>query len=156
MRWHLFRRYQVGECMQIQVKITRERIVDSGLKLGEMEGQTGAWVEFSGLVRCEEAGQSIAALEYEAYDSMAVRTMREILEQLKSQYPCHSAHVIHRVGVVPVGEAAIWIGVSAGHRKEALALVTEFMDRLKQDVPIWKRRALTASELSTAREVPGD
>jgi molybdopterin molybdotransferase len=53
--------------------------------------------------------------------------------------------VIHRVGIVPVGETAIYLGVAAKHRGAAFALLAEFMDRLKQDVPIWKRRALPAS-----------
>lgn len=128
--------------MQIEIEITSERFVQPGLKTGECAGRTGAWVEFSGVVRGEEAGQAIAALEYEAYHDMAIRVMREILEQQGSKHPCHFVRVIHRVGVVPVGEVAIWVGVAAGHRKEALATVTEFMDRLKLDVPIWKRRAI--------------
>ena len=49
--------------------------------------------------------------------------------------------MIHRVGIIPVGETAIYVGVASPHRGEAIALLAEFMDRLKQDVPIWKRRA---------------
>src|SRR5208283_2225907 len=50
--------------------------------------------------------------------------------------------VIHRVGVIPAGETAIYVGVASPHRGEAIELLAEFMDRLKQDVPVWKRRAL--------------
>lgn len=107
----------------------------------------GAWVEFRGVVRGEENGQAIAALEYEAYLPMAEREMRRIVEELSARHPCLAAKIIHRIGIVPVGEAAIYIGVAAKHRAEAFALLTGFMDRLKQDVPIWKRRALTAAEL---------
>ena len=110
------------------------------------EGKVGAWVEFAGIVRGEEDGQPIVALEYEAYEDMAVRIMRELLAELGRSYPCIRAQVIHRIGIIPVGETAIWIGVEAGHRKEALALVSEFMDQLKQDVPIWKRRAVIAGK----------
>lgn len=102
----------------------------------------GAWVEFRGVVRGEEAGRAIAALEYEAYAPMAEREMRRILEDLARQHPCLAARVVHRVGQVPVGEAAIYVGVAARHRAEAFAVLTAFMDRLKQDVPIWKRRAI--------------
>jgi molybdopterin synthase catalytic subunit len=56
--------------------------------------------------------------------------------------------VIHRVGIVPVGEAAIYVGIAARHRAEAFGLLDEFMNRLKQDVPIWKLRALTVTELA--------
>jgi len=127
--------------MIIHVELTREKIGRPKPEAGG--GTVGAWVEFSGIVRSEEGGRSIAALEYEAYDSMAKRVMRGLLEELGARHGCPLAQVIHRVGVIPAGETAIWIGVGSGHRKEALALVTEFMDRLKQDVPIWKTRALT-------------
>jgi len=127
--------------MRIDVELTREVIVRR--EPPATDGIIGAWVEFAGVVRGEEGGQSIAALEYEAYESMAERVMRGLLEELGARHGCQLAQVIHRVGVIPVGDTAIWIGVGSGHRKEALALVTEFMDRLKQDVPIWKTRALT-------------
>lgn len=101
---------------------------------------TGAWVEFRGVVRGEEAGHPIAALEYEAYAPMAERQMRHILEDLARQHPSSAARVVHRVGRVPVGETAIYVGVAGRHRAEAFALLSAFMDRLKRDVPIWKRR----------------
>lgn len=106
------------------------------------ERHAGAWVEFRGVVRGEEHGAAIAALEYEAYPEMALREMRRLLEELAVQHPCLAARVIHRVGVIPVGEAAIYVGVAGRHRAEAFALLAAFMDRLKQDVPIWKRRGV--------------
>ena len=62
--------------------------------------------------------------------------------------------MIHRVGVIPVGETAIYVGVASPHRGEAIALLAEFMDRLKQDVPIWKRRALPVSASLRATPLP--
>lgn len=99
-----------------------------------------------GIVRDEEDQRSITALEYEAYVPMAEREMGRILSNLGAARPYLYVRVIHRIGIVPVGEAAIWIGVAAVHRTEAFALLAEFMDRLKQDVPIWKLRALNAAE----------
>ena len=110
----------------------------------------GAWVEFRGVVRGEENDVRIAALEYEAYAPMAEREMRRLLSELTTAQPCLAACVIHRIGVVPVGEAAIYVGIAARHRAEAFALLAGFMDRLKQDVPIWKRRTLTAGQLTGA------
>lgn len=132
--------------MQIEIQITSDAIAENA-QAGARPGEAGAWAEFRGLVRGEEDGRPIAALEYEAYSPMAEREMRRILGELSARHPCLAATIIHRIGVVPVGEAAIYIGVAAKHRAEALAMVAEFMDRLKQDVPIWKRRALTAAEL---------
>jgi molybdopterin synthase catalytic subunit len=114
-------------------------------------GESGAWVEFTGVVRGQEDGQPIVALEYEAYDTMAVSEMRRLLAELADRHPCQAAMVIHRTGIVPVGEAAIYATVAARHRAEAFRLLTSFLDRLKQDVPIWKRRSLTQTELNAAQ-----
>lgn len=125
--------------MKLEIQLTTEAIAehlpppaDAGL---------GAWVEFRGVVRGEENGRAIAALEYEAYSPMAEREMRRIIEDITRRQPCLAVRVIHRVGVVPVGEAAIYVGIAGRHRTEAFALLGEFMDRLKLVVPVWKRRS---------------
>jgi molybdopterin molybdotransferase len=102
----------------------------------------GAWLEFRGAVRDEENGEKISGLEYEAYPEMAAREIRRILELLAIKHDCLAARVIHRVGIIPVGDAAIYVGIASRHRAEAIALLEEFMNQLKQGVPIWKRRAL--------------
>jgi molybdopterin synthase catalytic subunit len=136
--------------MRVEIAITEQPIDLWREPPAGFAGQAGAVAEFVGIVRDEENGQRIAALEYEAYAPMAEREMRHILDDIALRQPCLFARVIHRVGVIPVGEAAIYVGVAGRHRAEAFALLAEFMDRLKQDVPIWKRRALTAAELPIA------
>jgi len=128
--------------MEIVIQLTNMPI--AGKSHLPVSRAAGAWVEFRGVVRGEENGQPISALEYEVYPKMAEREIRRLLEALAVKYPCLAARVIHRTGIIPVGETAIYVGVAGRHRAEALALVAEFMDRLKQDVPIWKRRALPA------------
>ena len=137
--------------MKIEIQLTREPIVASPLA-GEFSGRAGAFAEFSGTVRATEKGATIAALEYEAYSPMAEQVMRAIITELSQRHPCLSARVTHRVGIVPVGEAAIHLIVTARHRAEAFAMLTEFMNRLKQDVPIWKRRALSHAELAALKQ----
>ncbi len=127
--------------MEMEIQITAGPIAENPPP-SACSGAAGAWTEFRGLVRGEENGQPIRALEYEAYPEMAERELRRLLTELSARYPCLSACVIHRVGVVPVGEAAIYVGIASVHRAEGFALLAAFMDRLKQDVPIWKRRAL--------------
>ena len=114
----------------------------------------GAWLEFRGAVRDEENGEKISALEYEAYPEMAGREIRRILESLAVKHPCLAAKVIHRVGIIPVGEAAIYVGIASRHRAEAIALLGEFMNQLKQGVPIWKRRALPVGSSAFRRPEP--
>ena len=111
---------------------------------GTPEG-CGAVAEFWGIVRGEENGESITALEYEAYRPMAERQMQRIIGELLAEYPCEAVRVIHRIGVIPVGEAAIAVRVASRHRHASFSFLARFMDRLKQDVPIWKVRALTSA-----------
>ena len=137
--------------MEIDIHITNSPIADQLPSPGVTA--LGAWVEFRGMVHGEEEGQPIAALEYEAYSPMAEREMRRIIEEIARRQPCLFVRVIHRVGVLPVGEAAIDVGVAGKHRAEAFRLLMDFMDCLKPDVPIWKRRSISGQELAK-RKIP--
>jgi molybdopterin molybdotransferase len=133
--------------MKIEIQLTPESIPEK-ISPPPSIGAYGAWLEFRGVVRGEENGQDISALEYEVYPEMAEREIRRILESLAVKSPCLTAKVIHRTGVIPVGDTAIYVGVASPHRGEAIALLAEFMDRLKQDVPIWKRRTISGEDES--------
>ena len=123
--------------MKIRVTITREPIVARGVT--SADALSGAVVEFAGMVRGEEDGVAIASLHYEAYEGMARSEMARIVGELSGTYPCRSVEVTHRVGSVPVGDASILVRIEAKHRAEAFGMLAEFMDRLKHDVPIWKK-----------------
>src|ERR1035437_8585613 len=139
--------------MEIEIQLTDRPIAEKFLSPGQ-PGAVGAWLEFRGVVRGEENGRTIRALEYEAYPEMAGREIRRLLQEMSARHPCRAAKVIHRVGVIPVGETAIYVGVATPHRGEAIALLAEFMDRLKQDVPIWKRRAIADGARLCAEHQP--
>jgi molybdopterin synthase catalytic subunit len=126
--------------MTVDVLLQAEPIV---LKV-EVPPEAGAMVRFEGRVRGNENGRSIRALVYEAYQPMAERQIEKILRELAARHPCLRVSVRHRVGEVRVGEIAIAVEALAAHRAEAFALVSAFMDRLKQDVPIWKMKAVDA------------
>jgi molybdopterin synthase catalytic subunit len=123
--------------MKTTIQITRDKI-DGRPALPAAPG-CGAVVEFCGVVRAEEAGVTIEALEYEAYEPMVTREIERILTDLGKLHPCAVVEVIHRIGRIPAGEAAIVVRVEAKHRAGAFRLLEEFMNRLKQDVPIWKK-----------------
>jgi len=125
--------------MKIHVEITREVLCARGT--ASEAGGIGAVVEFAGVVRGEEGGTAIAALDYEAYETMARSEMEKIARDLAGQFPCESIEVVHRTGRVPVGEASIVVRIEAKHRAEAFGMLAEFMNRMKRDVPIWKRVA---------------
>lgn len=137
--------------MHVEITLTQEPIGPAAALAPELAGAVGGLVEFLGVVRGEEDGRPIAALEYEAYSDMAVREMRRVVDELAALHPCLVVSIVHRLGVIPVGEPAILVRVGAAHRAEAFALLAAFMDRLKQDVPIWKVRAVPLASAANAK-----
>ena len=103
--------------------------------------EIGACVEFQGLVREIEGERALAGLHYEAYEPMAMRQLHRIFDELHTAHGCASVTFIHRLGWVPVGEASLFVRVLAAHRGEALRFCGDAIDRMKADVPIWKRAA---------------
>ena len=103
-----------------------------------VDERDGASVEFLGIVRGEEDGRPISALDYEAYEPMAERVIERLVKQARAQWPLHAVCVRHRVGRVAVGEVAVLIGVRAPHRDEAFEACRFLIDAVKQNVPIWK------------------
>ena len=100
--------------------------------------EIGAVVEFHGIVREQEGASALTALYYEAYEAMARREFDRIFAELSTQHPVQDVVVIHRLGLVPVGEASLYVRVMAKHRGQALAFCGALIDRMKEDVPIWK------------------
>jgi len=123
--------------MDKQIVFTTAPIVIPSPALPSRE--IGASVEFQGIVRELEQGQSLTGLHYEAHESMARRHLERIFDELCATHPCAAVVFIHRLGWVPVGEASLFVRVLAAHRGEALRFLAESIDRLKADVPIWKR-----------------
>jgi molybdopterin synthase catalytic subunit len=116
---------------------------DTPLDLGEVVGAVahegaGGLVTFTGLVRRQSRGRTVERLEYEAYRAMAEARLREIAGQLEERHGARLA-ILHRVGRLAVGDLAVVIAASAPHRAEAFAACREAIERLKQEVPIWKK-----------------
>ena len=122
--------------MKTHIEFTRAPIVPPPPQSGSRE--IGAVLEFSGVVRELEDGRKIPGLQYEAYEPMARAQLDKIFAELAAKHPCEEIYFIHRLEFVPVGEASLFIRISAGHRQPALALMAELIDRLKTDVPVWK------------------
>lgn len=125
--------------MEISIELTTEPIVRPQRWSMPFGDDTGALVEFFGVVRASEGEKKISALEYEAYAAMAEKVMREKIALLSKRHPCQAIRVVHRLGPVRVGESAIYVGIQSRHRREGFLFLQEFMDELKKDVPIWKR-----------------
>jgi molybdopterin synthase catalytic subunit len=126
--------------MQTEIIFTHAPIVVPPLSMPTRE--IGACVEFQGIVRELEEGRPLTGLEYEAHESMARKELGRLFDQLQTGHPIASILFVHRLGWVPVGEASMFLRVLAAHRGEALAFCGKAIDRLKQDVPIWKCAAV--------------
>lgn len=109
-------------------------------------GLAGAVLRFEGVVRRNEADQDrggalrpLAALNYQTYDPMAQRELESLARGVAERHGLRSIAALHSRGRVRVGEVSFVLIVTAAHRAEAIAGLTEFIDQMKQDVPIWKR-----------------
>jgi molybdopterin synthase catalytic subunit len=125
--------------MRVDISLIREPIIRPHPWPEPPGAETGSLVEFYGMVRETEGADKIASLHYEAYASMAEKIMREKIALLEKKYPCQAIRVVHRLGPVPVGESAIYVGLRSRHRREGFLFLQEFMDEFKKDVPIWKQ-----------------
>lgn len=120
------------------------RVVDRPLVLQEVvdavAGEAfGGLVTFTGTVRDVTKGRRVVKLEYEAYAPMAERKLAEIAGEVTQAYPGARVAVVHRVGTLMPGEFAVVIAAAAPHRKEAFRACEQTLERLKEDVPIWKK-----------------
>ena len=102
----------------------------------------GAVVTFAGTTRDHNEGAQVLSLSYEAYTEMAQRVMCVLFEEAVKRFPITRARVAHRLGEVPVGEASVVVVVASAHRGPAFEACRFLMDRLKDEVPIWKREKL--------------
>lgn len=107
-----------------------------------VDAGVGAWLEFRGFVRGDEAGATIAGLRYEIYHAMAELVLHDIMTDIAREHPVTDVIFIHREGVVRVGECPVYVGVASRHRGEGIRFLETLMNRLKQDVPIWKAEVI--------------
>jgi molybdopterin synthase catalytic subunit len=127
------------------------RLSETPLALAEVveavEGEArGGLVTFTGTVRSETRGRKVRQLAYEAYPAMAEKAMAEIGQDIERRWPGTRVAIVHRVGVLLPGEAAVVIAVSAPHRAAAFEGCRHAIERLKADVPIWKKERFENGE----------
>ncbi|MGH7870087.1 MAG: molybdenum cofactor biosynthesis protein MoaE [Candidatus Dormibacteraceae bacterium] len=126
--------------MQINLTISDAPIDEAALLAQRsMSSGMGAAVYFLGVVRSEEQGEPIVALEYESFQRMAEHQFRLLFSEMENRWSIESVRLVHRLGVVKVNEPSLWVEVIAPHRGEAFAACQWLIDEMKRVVPIWKR-----------------
>ena len=119
--------------------ITREPIRSQEFARTLQRDEDGAVVIFEGVVRNNTKGRRTLYLEYECYEQMALRRMSQIGEEIAVQFAIGRLGMIHRLGRLEVGEASVAVVATAPHRKPAFEAALEAINRLKREVPIWKK-----------------
>ena len=112
----------------------------------------GAVLLFLGNVRNHHAGRDVARLIYTAYRSMAETTLLRIVDELEASADRLRVAIVHRLGDVPVGEASVVIAVASPHRQASYEASRTALERLKAEVPIWKREVYADGEVTWREE----
>jgi len=120
-------------------ELTRSAIDGSKLAREIQRPEDGAVVIFEGVVRNNTKGRETTHLEYEGYEGMALDRMKRIGREVVQQFAIGRIGIIHRLGSLQVGEASVVIAATAPHRKPAFDAALEAINRLKREVPIWKK-----------------
>jgi MoaE-MoaD fusion protein len=127
------------EDRSILVALTGERIDAEQHVAAAKHGEDGAVVVFDGIVRDNTRGRTTLHLDYEAYEEMAEKQLRELAVEAKSRFGVRQVTIVHRLGRLQVGETSVLIVVASAHRAQAFDACRWLIDTLKTTVPIWKR-----------------
>jgi molybdopterin synthase catalytic subunit len=114
--------------------------VESAVKFVS-DARAGGIDVFLGTTREEKStdGRELIALDYEAYDQMAIAKLKELAQRAREQWPIVKLAILHRTGRVKLTEPSVIIAVSCPHRGESFTACKFLIDQLKVDVPIWKK-----------------
>jgi len=127
------------------------RVTADPLDIGEAvafvaDPAAGGTCIFVGTVRDRSGADEVTGLTYEAWDELALERLEELGRELSEAWPLRRVALLHRTGDLSVGEVSVVVACSAGHRAEAFEACRRGIERLKEDVPIWKKEHLVAGE----------
>jgi len=119
--------------------------VDEALAFVGDPGAGGTCV-FVGTVRDRSEAGDVTGLHYEAWDELATERLGEIAGEMLARWRLRRVAILHRTGDLAVGEASVVVACSAPHRAGAFEACRHGIERLKEDVPIWKKEGLVSGE----------
>jgi molybdopterin synthase catalytic subunit len=115
------------------------------VRVAVMDPGAGGIALFAGAVRDHDDDRSVTGLSYSAHPS-AADELRRVAERVAGQYQVSAVAAVHRTGDLQIGDLAVVVAVSSGHRAEALDACRALIDELKATVPIWKHQRFTGGE----------
>lgn len=128
------------------IRLTREALDTAEAVRFVADPAAGGLVLFAGTVRGHSDVGEVTALDYEAWDEMVNRRLEAIGEEMFARWPICRVALLHRVGRLDVGEVSVVVCCTAPHRAEAFEAARHGIERLKEDVPIWKKEQLESGD----------
>jgi molybdopterin synthase catalytic subunit len=123
----------------MRVRIVTQTIDHDALLREVTDDRRGASALFLGTVRSINEGREVTAIEYSAYEEMAVREMLAVLREAEAQFAGARLVAEHRIGLLNVGDVSIAIAAAHEHRSPAIDALRYAIDEIKARAPIWKR-----------------
>jgi molybdopterin synthase catalytic subunit len=135
------------------ILLTRDPLDPETLTTTVRDGANGGVVTFLGTVRNNTDGRHVLYLEYEAYEDMAEKVLARIIREVTERWngSVHTS-IAHRLGRMEIGDISLIVVVASPHRAEAFAACQHIVDRIKQDVPIWKKEVFKDGEVWVGSE----
>ncbi len=132
----------------VQGSITPEKIASSIQSHGT-KTEIGGHSIFLGQVRSDELENgTVVAIDYTAYEEMALEKCHEIRESIFAKYPLSCMHIYHSLGKIGVGEICLFVFTSSKHRRAAIDACNELVERIKSELPIWGKEILNTDEIN--------
>lgn len=145
-------RTQAGE--RLRAALTEEPIDADRVVAAVSSPSRGAVTLFLGTVRNHHRGRPVERLTYSAYRSMAEERLLRIAHELEAEGDNLAVAIVHRLGEVPAGAASVAIATASPHRAAAYDSSREALERLKREVPIWKREHYADGSAAWREEEP--
>jgi MoaE-MoaD fusion protein len=127
--------------------LTRDPVDTREIIAALLRGEDGAVVNFEGVVRNNTKGRPSLYLDYECYESMAIKVMADLGRDIARTSAIGRIALVHRLGRMSIGETSVAVIVTAPHRKAAFEAALEGINRLKRSVPIWKKEHFADGEV---------
>ncbi len=121
------------------MQMTKSAIDASALRASMADVRAGGFVSFEGWVRNLNDDRAVERLEYEAYEPLCLVEGNAVLDEAAARFGVLGITCVHRVGLLELGECAVWIGVAGAHRDEAFKAARFVIDEIKVRLPIWKK-----------------
>jgi molybdopterin synthase catalytic subunit len=128
------------------VRVTSDPISPDEALAFVADPAAGATCAFLGTVRDHSDAGIVDGLSYEAWQELALRRLEEIADEAFAKWSVRKIALLHRTGDLGVGAVSVVVAASAAHRAEAFEACRHGIERLKEDVPIWKKEHLRVGD----------